>query len=228
MSVAVLLGLAASALSLYAPVPQIVRALRTRSAEGLVWSSLVLSLMTFTVWVVYAVAVADHIQIVNNVLGLVLLVVMAQAALRAGTSGSYWSAALAVLATAVACTLLVGLTSPWTLALLGTVASSSRLFPQARLAMSGASLWGLCPWSTLLGWLGMASWVAYGLVVGDLGVTVASGLAVVMQSAIVACRLPVRRTLASLAAGRLGATVAHLVAPAATYLPYRTSYDLAA
>jgi hypothetical protein len=49
-----------------------------------------------------------------------------------------------------------------------------------------------------------------------------------MQSAIVAHRLPPRRTLASLAGGRLGRPVAHLVAPVSARFPHQDSYKLAA
>lgn len=120
------------------------------------------------------------------------------------------------------------MTNSFTLAMVGTLISSGRLLPQTRLAVSGAPLWGLCPWSTLLAWLAMAAWVAYGCVVGDHGVAVCSAVALSMQSAIVAYRLPARRTLDSLAGGRLGGGVAQLVSPASVRFPYRGSYKLAA
>lgn len=228
MSVAVLVGLVASALSLYAPIPQIVRAVRSRSVEGISWNSLVLSLMTFTLWVVYAVAVADAIQIINNTLALVLLCVLGVTVIRTGEVRSYWTALIALFASAVVSILVVDQANSLTLAMVGTLASTCRLLPQARLAVSGAPLWGLCPWSTVIGWLSMVAWTCYGLLVGDHGLAVCSGLATAMQTAIVAYRLPPRRTLSSLAAGRLGPSVAQLVAPASARFPYRGGYQLAA
>ncbi len=228
MSVVVLVGLVASFFSLCAPVPQILRAARSRSAEGVSWNSMVMSLMTFTVWAVYSCAVADGIQIVNNLLGLGLLIALAVAVLRAGVTGTYWTAVAAVLGTVAVSSVVVDLTSPFTLAILGTLASSSRLFPQARVALSGAPLWGLCPWSTVLTWLGMAGWAVYGVAVGDPGVAVCSVVAVALQSAILRHRLPPRRTLHSVARGRLGDSMAQLAAPASARFPYRGSYKLAA
>ena len=224
----VLVGLAASSLSLYATVPQVLRAARTRSAEGVSWNSLVLSLATFTLWLVYAAAVADVIQLVNNTLALILLVALAVVVLRAGVARTYWSAVSAVFVTGAASIVLLDHTSALTLAMVGTVISSLRMVPQTRLAMSGAPLWGLCPWSTLLAWLGMATWLLYAVLVGDHALTLCCAIAVLMQSAIVAHRLPPRRTLASLAGGRLGAPVAHLMAPVSARFPQQDGYKLAA
>jgi MtN3 and saliva related transmembrane protein len=228
MSVVVLVGSAASFLSLYATVPQVLRAARTRSAEGVSWNSLVLSLATFTLWVVYAVAVADAIQLINNTIALVLLAALAVVVLRAGVARTYWTAVAAVFVTAAASILLLDRTNSFTLAMVGTTISSLRMVPQTRLALSGAPLWGLCPWSTLLAWLGMAMWLAYAVLVADHALAICSAIAIVMQSAIVAHRLPPRRTLASLAGGRLGRPVAHLVAPVSARFPHQDSYKLAA
>lgn len=228
MSVVVLIGLVASSLSLYATVPQVLRAARTGSAEGVSWNSLILSLATFTLWAVYAVAIADRIQLLNNTIALVLLGALAVVVLRTGVSRTYWTAVLAVFATAVASILLLGQTDAFTLAMIGTTISCLRMVPQTRLAMSGAPLWGLCPWSTLLAWLGMAMWLAYAFLVRDHALATCSAIAIVMQSAIVAHRLPPRRTLASLAGGRLGGSVANLVAPVSARFPHQGSYKLAA
>lgn len=228
MSVAVLVGLLASLLSLYAPVPQILRVVRSKSAQGVSWSSLVLSLATFTMWVVYAFVVADLIQMISNTVALILLVVFAVVVFRAGVARSYWPAVVAMLGTAGVAIVLVDRTNSFTLAMVGTLASSLRLVPQARLALSGAPLWGLCPWSTLLGWWGMGAWLGYAVLVSDPGLGICSGVALVLQTAIVVHRLPLRRTLASLAGGRLGAPVATLVAPTAARLPYPGKYRLAA
>jgi uncharacterized protein with PQ loop repeat len=228
MSVVVLVGLLASSLSLYATVPQVLRAARTRSAEGVSWNSLVLSLATFTLWAVYAAAIADGIQLLNNTIALVLLGALVVVVIRAGVARTYWSAVLAVIVTAAASIVLLDRTNSFTLAMVGTTISSLRMVPQTRLAISGAPLWGLCPWSTLLAWLGMAMWFSYALLAGDHALAICSGIVITMQSAIVAHRLPPRRTLASLAGGRLGGPVAHVLAPMSARFPLQESYKLAA
>lgn len=228
MSVAVVVGVLASLVSLFATVPQVRRAARTRSAEGVSWASLVLSMATFTLWVVYGFAVADRIQIINNSMALLLLGALAVVVLRAGLERSYWSAVAAVFASAVASIWLLDVANSFTLALVATTISSFRMVPQTRLALTRAPLWGLCPWATFLTWLGMGLWLAYGLLVGDVAVALCSFLCLSMQSAIVARRLPPRRTLASLAAGRLGRPVAVLAAPVAARFPAQRSYGLAA
>jgi uncharacterized protein with PQ loop repeat len=228
VSVVVLVGLLASSLSLYATVPQVLRAARTGSAEGVSWNSLVLSLATFTLWAVYAVAVADAIQLINNTIALVLLAALAVVVIRAGVARTYWSAVFAVFVTAAASIVVLDHTSAFTLAMVGTTISSLRMVPQTRLALSGAPLWGLCPWSTLLAWLGMAMWLLYAVLVSDHALAMCSTIGIVMQSDIVAHRLPLRRTLASLAGGRLGDPVAQMMAPVAARFPMQDSYKLAA
>lgn len=225
----VVVGVAASLVSLYSTVPQLIRAARTRSADGVSWDSLVLSLATFTLWCVYAVAVADSIQLVNNTIALLLLVALAVVVARAGVARSSWSAVVAVFGSAAASIWLLDVANSFTLAMVGTTISSLRMVPQTRLALSRAPLWGLCPWSTLLAWLGMLLWLAYAVMVGDLALAICSFVGMSMQSAIVAHRLPPRRTLASLAGGRLGRPMARLAGPISMRFPHRQeSYQLAA
>ena len=95
--VPLLLGAVASFFAVSATVPQVLRAFRSRSVEGLSWTSLLLSLATFAMWCVYAAAVADAVQLVNNALAFGLLVALAAAVLRAG-GGMHrcWAAVAAV------------------------------------------------------------------------------------------------------------------------------------
>lgn len=228
MSVVVLVGALASAVSLYATVPQVLRAARTRSAEGVSWGSLVLGVATMTLWVVYAFAVADSIQIINNTVALVLLVVLAVVVLRAGVSRSWWSVVAAIFGSALAAIWLVDVANSLTLAMVSTTLSSLRMVPQTRIALRNGPLWGLCPWATVLAWLGMVLWAAYGVLVADLALALCSVIAAAMQTAIMARRLPPRRTLAALAQGRLGRPVAALAAPVAARFPTQKGYELAA
>lgn len=221
MSVVVLVGASASLLSLYSTVPQALRAARTRSAEGVSWSSIMLSMSTMTLWAVYAFAVADEIQIVNNALALVLLGVLAVVVVRAGVARAAWVPVAVVFATGLASVWLVDVANSFTLAMVGTTVSSIRMLPQARLVMSGAPLWGLCPWSTLFAWAGSGTWLAYAVLVGDLPLALCSLILVAMQSVVVFYRLPLRRTLASLAGGRLGSPVARVATPLSLRLPQR-------
>lgn len=221
LSVVVLVGSAAAFLSIYATVPQVLRAARTRSAEGVSWSSILLSLGTMTLWAVYAIAVADAIQIVNNTLALLLLLALAMVVMRAGVVRNAWAPVAIVFASALVSIWLVDVSNSFTLAMVGTAASSMRMLPQARLAVSGAPLWGLCPWSLLLAWAGTALWLVYGALAGDIALFICCSLLLVMQSVVLAYRLPLRRTLASLAAGRLGSPVAKVVTPISVRLPQR-------
>jgi len=221
VSVAVLVGFAASALSLYSTVPQVVRAARTRSVQGVSWSSILLSMATFSLWCVYAVAVADDIQLINNVLAVVLLGALAVVVVRAGAPSRMWTPSAVVFVSGLASFWLVDVANSFTLAMVGTAVSSIRMLPQARLALSRAPMWGLCPWSTLLAWSGTLLWAGYGLLVRDWPLTTCSLLLLAMQSVVVAHRLPPRRTLASLAGGRLGHPVARVVAPLSVRLPER-------
>jgi MtN3 and saliva related transmembrane protein len=224
-----LLGAAATLLSLYATVPQVVRAARTRSADGVSWSSIMLSMATMTLWGVYAFAVADGIQVVNNALALILLAALVVVVIRAGVSRAAWTPIAVVFATGLASVWLVDVANSFTLAMVGTVISSMRMLPQARLALSGASLWGLCPWSTVFAWCGSVLWVCYGFLAADVPLAVCSVILLGMQTVVVVHRLPLRRTLASLAGGRLGTRVARATTPLSVRLPERrTDVELAA
>ncbi len=229
VSLAVVVGSAASVLSLYATVPQVLRSLRTRSAEGISWTSILLSMATFTLWCVYAVAVADAIQMISNTIALVLLTALAVVVLRAGVPRRAWTPVAAVFVSGLASVWLLDVANSFTLAMVGTTVSSLRMVPQTRLALSRAPLWGLCPWSTLLTWVGTLLWLVYGVLAGDLPLALCSGILLVMQSTILVHRLPLRRTLASLAGGRLGTQVASVAAPLSLRLPERQErYKLAA
>jgi uncharacterized protein with PQ loop repeat len=224
-----LVGVAASVVSLYSVVPQVLRAARTGSAEGLSWSSLLLGLATFTLWCVYAFAVADAIQIISNTVALVLLGVLAAVIMRAGLPRPAWMPVTAIFASGLFSVTLVDVANSFTLAMVGTAASSVRMLPQTRLALSKAPLWGLCPWSTLLAWVGSALWLLYALLVRDHAFGVCSVIVLAMQTVIVVHRLPLRRTLASIADGRLGGQAAMLATPLSQRLPQRREdYNLAA
>lgn len=225
----VVLGVLASFVSVAATVPQVVRAARDRAVEGLSWSSLVLNLATFTLWCVYAFAVADRIQVVNNTIAFALLVALAVAVVRAGGARRSWTAVVAVLLSAVAAMLVLDVSNSFVLAMCATTLSSLKMVPQTRLALARMPLWGLDPWATVLAWLGMLLWTLYGLRVGDDAVALCSAIALVMQSLVVGFRLPPRRTLASLAGGRLGPHVARVALPVSSRFPQRSGdYELAA
>ena len=219
VSVAVIIGSVASLLTLYSTVPQVLRAVRTSSVEGISWASVLLSLATFTLWVVYAFAVADAIQIVNNSLALVLLGVLAVVVMRAGAPRSTWVPLGVVFASGLASVWLVDVANSFALAMVGTTVSSMRMLPQARLAVSGAPLWGLCPVSMLLAWVGSALWLVYGLLVGDPALVLVSSILLVLQGIVLAYRLPPGRAVRALAAGRLGAPMARVAAPIALRFP---------
>jgi uncharacterized protein with PQ loop repeat len=208
----------------------VLRAARTRSVEGLSWGSVVLSLATFTLWCVYALAVADGVQVVNNFLAFGLLVALAAVVVRARGARSSWTAVGAVVASAAVAVLTLDVLNSFVLAMAATTISSVRMVPQTRLALARVPLTGLDPWATVLAWWGMLLWLGYGVLVGDLGVGLCSLIALVMQSVIVAVRLPPRQTLAAVAAGRLGGPLARAAGPLARRFPVPVpgDYELAA
>ena len=184
-----MLGAVASFFSLSSVVPQVLRALRTRDVAGVSWATRVMSLAAYTLWVVYAFAVADGVQVFNNVLSFALLGALALAVARAGgADGAGWAAPRAVLLSAALALLVVEAFGTFALAMASTAFSSVRMLPQTRLALSGTSLSGLDPLALVLGWVGHLLWAAYGALTGDLGVLVCSGIALAMQTAVVQAR----------------------------------------
>jgi uncharacterized protein with PQ loop repeat len=227
-----MLGAVASFFSLSSSIPQVHRAIRSRCVDGLSSGSLLLTLGAMVVWGVYSVVVMDNVQLVNNVVsfGLAALLVFALLRARGGSWGR--DALAALLATAGAggvAICVVQVFGSFGLAMLGTVLSSVRLWPQTRLAVTGAPLSGLDPWAMVLGWLGWFFWAAYGMAVGDHPLALCSVTGLVMQSTITAYRLPPRRTLHAVAHGRVGPVAARLARRVAGRFPLRADdYELAA
>jgi uncharacterized protein with PQ loop repeat len=185
-----MLGAVASFFSLSSVVPQVLRALRTRDVAGVSWATAVMSLATYSLWVVYAFSVADGVQVVNNVLSFALLGALALAVHRAGgAGGAGWAAPRAVLYSAAVALVIVDMLGAFALAMTATAISSVRMVPQARLALSGTSLSGLDPLALVLGWAGMVLWSVYGALAGDVGVLLCSGIALVMQTVILRARV---------------------------------------
>ena len=213
-----LLGATAVAVSLLSLVPQVRTARRTRVTDGISPGSTGLAVLACALWVAYAAGVADLAQVANNAAGLVLFALLAQVLGATGAVGRWWCPA--VVAGSLALAALASVALPSTAA--ATVASAVGLLsrvPQVRVALSGTSLLGLDPWSVLLGALTPALWVVYGLAVAD-GVLVAGNVAAFGLAAVVgARRLPPRRTVRSLADGRLGPAVARAAAPVAVRFP---------
>ena len=87
----VVLGAVASFFSLSSVVPQVLRAVRTRDVAGVSWATSVMSLAAYTLWVFYAVAVAEGLLLFNNLLTFGLLGALAVAVARAEQAGlSLW------------------------------------------------------------------------------------------------------------------------------------------
>ena len=228
----VVLGAVASFFSLSSSVPQVHRALRSRCVDGLSAGSLLLTLSALVLWSVYALVVMDDVQLVNNAVSFVLAALLVVALLRArgGSWGRDALAALLAAAGAGAVAICVAqVCGSFALAMLGTALSSVRLWPQTRMALTGAPLWGLDPWAVVLGWMGWLGWAAYGVAAGDHPLALCSVTGLVMQSTITAYRLPPRRTLHAVAHGRLGLVAARLARRVAGRFPLRAGdYGLAA
>jgi hypothetical protein len=157
-----------------------------------------------------------------NMVAVGLLLVLAAAVLLAeGRSTWSWVLLAASPVVVVVTATVTVAASSLALALCGTVITSVKMWPQARLALARVPLWGLDPWATALGWLGGLLWAAYGLAVGDSAMALSSIVALALQTVVVAFRLPPRRTLHSIAHGRLGPVAAQLAGSIAGRLPAR-------
>ena len=226
----VVLGAVASFFALSSTVPQILRTFADRSAEGVSWSALFMNLFATVLWAVYSAAVVDQVMLAYNAIAVGLIVVLA-AALGVAEGRPWWSAVLAgivMLAVAGAGAVTVA-DDLVVLALVASLVTSVKMWPQARLALSGVPLWGLDPWATALGWMGWLLWAGYGLAVGDTALASCSLAGLVLQSVVLAVRLPPRRTLHSIAAGRLGAVAAQVAGPVSGRFPFRSDeYTLVA
>jgi len=221
--VLVVLGAAASFVALSATVPQILCAFRSRSAEGVSWSSLLLNLVASALWAMYAAVVMDGVLLAYNALAVGLLAVLAVMVLLVEGRSGWWVGLSAALVVSVAglAVVVAPAVHPTPLAFMGTVISSVRMWPQARLALARAPLWGLDPWATALGWLGWLLWAAYGAGIGDEALTLCSLTGLALHSVVMAFRLPPRRTLDSIAGGRLGPLAAQVAAPVSGRFPLR-------
>ncbi len=224
------LGAVASFFSLSSTVPQIVRAARHRSAEGVSWSSLLMNLSSCVLWAVYGAAAVDQVLLATNLVAVGLLVVLAVVPLSAA-GRSCWYALLLTAAGSVVGLLaaVAAVVDPFPLALVAMTITATRMWPQARVALAGVPLWGLDPWATALGWVGWLLWSVYGVAAGDTAVGVCGIAGLVLHSVVCAFRLPPRRTLHSIAAGRLGPVVAQVASPVSVRFPFRADdYSLVA
>jgi uncharacterized protein with PQ loop repeat len=215
MNMALVVGLIASLIGLAATIPQVIRARRT-SVDGLSWGSQLLTLSTCTIWAVYGLFIFDGIQIFNNAAALILNGLLVAAIVAAQPTRRPAQALGVIVATALAAVLVAWLINPLTVGMIGSVIGSVRLVPQLRLALTGQPLWGLDPWAVQLALGSSFIWLAYGLFAADIAVISSAGLAVLMNTTICARRLPPRRTLRSIADGRIGPHAARAATPVAT------------
>lgn len=215
MNIALIVGLIASLIGLAATIPQVIRARRT-SVDGLSWGSQLLTLATCTIWGVYGLFIFDGIQIFNNAAALILNGLLAAAIIAAQPTRRPAQALGVIVVTAIAAVMVAWLISPLTVGMIGSVIGSVRLVPQLRLALTGQPLWGLDPWAVQLALGSSGIWLAYGLAAADIAVISSAGLAVLMNTTICARRLPPRRTLRSIADGRIGPHAARYATPVAT------------
>jgi MtN3 and saliva related transmembrane protein len=224
------LGAVASFFSLSSTVPQIARAARHRSAEGVSWSSLLMNLSSCVLWAVYGAAAVDQVLLATNLLAIGLLVVLAVVLLAAEGENCWWALALTAAGSVVGFLAAVAAAfDPFPIALVAMVITGTRMWPQARLAVAGVPLWGLDPWATALGWMGWLLWSVYGVAAGDTAVGVCSIAGLLLHSVVCAFRLPPRRTLHSIASGRLGPVVAQVASPVSVRFPFRADdYSLVA
>lgn len=215
INIALLVGLIASLIGLAGTIPQVLRARRT-TVEGLSWGSQLLTLSTCTIWGVYGFAIFDGVQIFNNLAALLLNGLLVAAIVAAQPANRPVQAVAVIAATAIAAVLLVVLTSPLVVGMIGSLIGAVRLLPQLRMAISGQPLWGLDPWAVQLALGSSGIWLVYGLAAADAAVISSAGLAVVINTTICARRLPPRRTLRSIADGRIGPHAARYATPMAS------------
>jgi uncharacterized protein with PQ loop repeat len=211
---ALVVGMTASLIGLGAYIPQVVRARRT-SVEGLSWGSQLLTLATWVVWAVYGLFIVDGIQIFNNVTGLLLNVALIAAIIAAQPTRRPAQVGGVIVATAAVSALIAVFLNPLTVGMIGSVIGVVRQIPQLRLALSGRPLWGLDPWAVQLAVVSSGIWLVYGLAATDLALISSAGFALAFALIIAARRLPPRRTLRSVANGRIGPHAARCATPVA-------------
>lgn len=171
--------------------------------------------ITYNVTINFALIVG----VTASLIGLAATIPQVVRARRTSVEGLSWGSQLLTLATCtttIAASLAAWLISPLTVGMIGSVIGSVRLVPQLRLALSGQPLWGLDPWAVQLALGSSGIWLAYGLAATDIAVISSAGLAAIMNTAICARRLPPRRTLRSIADGRIGPHAARYATPVAT------------
>lgn len=205
-------------LSVLTQIPQVLRALRTRVTDGLSTGTLALSLLGCSQWCAYGFGVLDPAQITNNLANLLLLSLLAHALVLSGAMRR-WQGPVLLLGSLGLGAAVATLASPMAAAAVATSIGLCAKLPQVRIALSGAPLWGLDPWTVLLGLLSASLWIGYGLSAGDAVVAASSALSGVLSGIIVWRRLPPRRTLWSLSRGRLGPRIARAVAPISLRFP---------
>lgn len=202
-------------------IPQLVRVLRTRVTDGLSAGTITLTLISATLWGSYGFGIADPTQIVPNVVCVGIFAWLAHiVAVETGVLHP-WHGPAVVVGTAVVAGCLAVLAGPMATAAVGTVLGFFIRVPQVRVALSGQPLGGLDPWALLMGMASILMWLTYGMAAGDVAVVVSSAVGGAMHIVVVYRRLPPRRTLSTLAAGRLGPTVARTVTPIARRFPHQ-------
>lgn len=217
ISVVDVVGWAAVVVGLVGAWPQVLRMRRTGATDGVSWASAVMGVAAVMMWLAYGVAAQDPVQVVNNTLAMVAAVALC-ALLFAHARPKVLPAVAGLGASLVVLALVWALTGVVGVAAVASGLSIVRMVPQARLVARRGPLGGLCPWSTVLALTGSVLWLAYGVAVADVAVTVTSLAAAGLGALVAARRLPPRRTLRSLSNGRLGPAVSWLVTPVAARL----------
>lgn len=216
------LGTLAVLVSVLSLVPQVVRALRTRTTDGLSSGSTALALLSCAQWSAYGLGVLDLAQVANNAVSLVLYAMLAYAlTVTGGVHRWFWQSVL--LGSVVSAAAVALLLSPAAAAGVAAVTGLASRVPQVQVALSADSLVGLDPWAVQLAALNPALWVVYGVVVADPLLAVANTLGCALACIVGWRRLPPRRTLRVLAEGRLGSAVARAVSPVAARFPHHGS-----
>lgn len=195
------LGFAATLLSLLGLMPQVTRVVRTRVIDGISLLSLLLGLLTFSLWGTYGLAIGDPAQILTNGAYLAGFTVLVWYASGASWRRSWWVPLVPVAMMGLAVGL-SWLSAPALAATAGATVGAIQRLPQVFTALSGVPLWGLSPHSVLLTLASALAWTGYGVAAGDLIVFAASVLGATMQTVIVWRRLPPHVVVAAIDEGR--------------------------
>lgn len=191
-------GVLAATFATVCLVPQAFRLLRSGFAGGVSFPASVLTVLSSAAWLAYSFAVRDLVQIVTNLLGTVVALLIVGALVRMGRSSRELAVSAAGSLVYAAGTAFAWLAGGLTgVSLVAVVTAFVRLAPMVHATFSRPDISGLSPATCVLNLLGSVTWLAYGALTHQPALIWPQIVFVIVNGAILLKRcppaLPVRR-----------------------------------